>query len=294
MSTQAETAQSCPQPSFMETHKFTVLRNTVYLIVILALIIIPELKIAKIDLAHDEAWILGDRVSVEDGLMPVIFALGFFAILVIVMNLFNGRVFCGWICPGGWVAEIQDIIRKRMYNPRSKTLSKIGYYVVSLIVAILFLALFFNWVTDLRVFFYSTNPMFSWMWVAFLSALVVVYFEVFIGKRWCRTFCPTGIYQKITPYHHKYKTTMAPQFDLADCGSCRECIKNCPMALDPRRMAYINDFYKGIQACIVCGECVDTCKQVMLPQCKEPLMTWVTQLPERDPDFIAGKVKKSS
>ena len=86
---------------------------------------------------------------------------------------------------------------------------------------------------------------------------------------------------------------MAPQFNLSDCGTCKECIKNCPMALDPRRMAYINDFYKGIQACIVCGECIDTCRQVMLPQCKEPLMTWVTELPERDADFISGKVKKS-
>ncbi|MBK3331644.1 4Fe-4S binding protein [Persephonella atlantica] len=292
MSTQVETAQACPQPSYWETHKFTVMRNLVYILVILALIVIPVFKIAKIDLAHDEAWIFWKKVPVEDGLMPVILALGFFAILVIVMNLFNGRVFCGWICPGGWVAELQDKLRRKMYHSRSSTVGKISYYLVSLVVAVLFLALFFNWVTDLRVFFYTTNPMFGWMWFAFLSALVVVYFEVFIGKRWCRTFCPTGIYQKITPYHHKFKTTMAPQFNLSDCGSCRECIKNCPMALDPRRMAYINDFYKGIQACIVCGECVDTCKQVRLSECKEPLMTWVTELPERDPDFVSGKVSK--
>ena len=292
MSTKTEATQVCSQPSYWETHKFTILRNVVYILVILALIFIPVFKIAKIDLAHDEAWILWEKVSVEEGLMPVVLALGFFAILVIVMNLFNGRVFCGWICPGGWVAEIQDKIRRKMYHSRSTTLSKIGYYIVSLAVSILFLALFFNWVTDLRVFFYTTNPMFGWMWVALLSALVVVYFEVFIGKRWCRTFCPTGIYQKITPYHHKFKTTMAPQFTLSDCGSCRECIKKCPMALDPRRMAYINDFYKGIQACIVCGECIDTCKQVRLPECKEPLMVWVTELPKRDPDFIAGKVSK--
>jgi len=284
-----QTATSCKQPSYWETHKFTILRNIVYLVVIIVLIIIPTFKIAKIDLAHNEAWIFGERVSVEDGLAPVIFAAGFFAILVIVMNLINGRVFCGWICPGGFIAELQENLRRKFLHVRSTKGQHILYAVITLITSILFLLLFFNWVTDLRVFFYYTNPTFAGMWFTFLAALAVVYFELYIGKRWCRTFCPTGIYQKITPYHHKFKPTMKPQFDLKDCGSCRECIKNCPMALDPRRMAYINDFYKGIQACIVCGNCVDTCRQVRLPECKEELMTWVEELPPRDPSFISGK-----
>ncbi len=284
-----QNAASCPQPNFWETHKFTTLRNAFYIVVILALIIIPELKIAKIDLAHNEAWIFGERVPVQDGLAPVIFAGGFFAILVIIMNLVNGRVFCGWICPGGFVAEFQERLRKKFLSPKSTSKDHIIYYIITVFTSILFTALFFNWVTDLRVFFYYTNPTFAGMWFTFLGTLGVIYFELFIGKRWCRTFCPTGIYQKITPYHHKFKPTMKPKFTLEDCGSCRECIKHCPMALDPRRMAYINDFYKGIQACIVCGNCVDTCRQVRLPECKEELMIWVQELPPRDPSFILGK-----
>ncbi len=284
-----QSATACQQPSYWETHKFTILRNVVYIIVILALIIIPTFKIAKIDIAHNESWIFGERKSLEDGLAPVIFAAGFFAILVIIMNLINGRVFCGWICPGGFVAELQERLKRKFMGPKSSTGSKLLYWGITLITSILFTLLFFNWVTDLRVFFYHTNPAFAGMWLTFLATLGIVYFELFIGKRWCRTFCPTGIYQKITPYHHKFKPTMKPEYDLSACGSCRECIKNCPMALDPRRMAYINDFYKGLQACIVCGTCIDTCKQVRLPECKEELMTWVQELPPRDPSFISGK-----
>ncbi|WP_456402502.1 4Fe-4S binding protein [Persephonella sp.] len=286
---QVEASQSCPQPSYYETHKFTIWRNIAYIVVIIALIIIPVFKIAKIDLAHNEAWILGSKVSVEEGLAPVILALGFFSILVIVMNLVNGRVFCGWVCPGGFVAEMQEKLRRKFYHSRSGSVDKFIYYGITVITSILFTLLFFNWVTDLRVFFYSTNPTFVGMWFTFLVTFGIVYFELFIGKRWCRTFCPTGIYQKITPYHHKIKPTMNPKFQLTDCGTCKECIKNCPMALDPRRMAYINDFYKGLQACIICGNCIDTCRQVMLPKCKEPLMMWVQELPPRDPSFIAGK-----
>jgi len=285
--------QSCPQPSFWDTHKFEILRNTVYILVILALIILPTFKIAKVDIAHNEAWILGQKVDIIQGLGAVIVALGFFAILVIIMNLINGRVFCGWICPGGFVAEFQDKIRRKLYGPRSKKFNKITYWFVTLIVAVLFALLFFNWATDLRVFFYKTNPFFVPMWLGFIGTTAIFYFEVFIGKKWCRVFCPTGIYQKITPYHHLYKPTMVEWANLDDCGSCRACILHCPMALDPRRMAYINDFYKGIQACIACGTCIDVCKQVRYPECKEPLMVWVKELPPRDPDFIEGKHHRS-
>ncbi len=34
------------------------------------------------------------------------------------------------------------------------------------------------------------------------------------------------------------------------------------MGLNPRKMAAIDDFDRGIQACILCGECVDACNTV--------------------------------
>jgi len=251
--------------SFWDMHKFTILRNLVYGIITLLLVIIPTFKIVKIDIAHDESWIFGKSVPLQDGLGPLIIAGGFFAILIIILNLVNGRVFCGWLCPGGWVAEIQEKLKRKLFGPRASKRQHIEYFVITAVITLLFALLFFNWVTDLRVFFYKTNPSFIPMWIAFIGAFGVLYFELFIGKRWCRVFCPTGIYQKITPYHHLYKPTMASWSNLEDCGHCRECIKNCPMALDPRRMAYINDFYKGLQACIACGLCIDTCKQIRVP-----------------------------
>jgi hypothetical protein len=41
---------SCPQPSYFEKNKFTILRNITYLTVIFLLIIIPTFKIVKIDM----------------------------------------------------------------------------------------------------------------------------------------------------------------------------------------------------------------------------------------------------
>lgn len=280
------TAQSCPQPSYFEKNKFTILRNIVYLSVIFLLVVIPIFKIAKIDIARNEAFIFGQPVSLAEGLAPVIFAGGIFAILVIVLNLVLGRVFCGWICPGGWFAELQEKFRKLWWNPKSKSGQKLMYILFTLFTSVLFSLLFLNWVTDLRVFIYSTNPSFVPMWLVFLGMTGMFYFELFIGKRWCRVFCPTGIYQKITPYHHLYKPTLVNP-DV--CTDCRECVKNCPMALDPRRMAYIQDFYKGIAACIECYNCIDSCTKAQSEKCLPTAMGIVKDLPPRDQDFISGK-----
>lgn len=75
---------------------------------------IPELKIIKVDITHNELWLFGERRTLIDGLIPVIAALGFFAILVIVINMIQGRLFCGWICPGRWFAEIQEKIKRKI------------------------------------------------------------------------------------------------------------------------------------------------------------------------------------
>ena len=112
MSTTVAQGQSCPQPSFFEKNKFTVLRNIAYLTVIFLLIVLPTFNIVKIDIARNQSFIFGKPVSLAEGLAPVIFAAGIFAILVIVLNLILGRVFCGWICPGGWFAELQEKFRR--------------------------------------------------------------------------------------------------------------------------------------------------------------------------------------
>ena len=268
----------CEQPSWWKTHKFTIGRNIVYILVVIALILIPELKIIKVDIAHNESWIFGERKTVVDGLIFVIAALGFFAILVIALNMIQGRVFCGWICPGGWVAEVQEKIKRKIIRNY-----KFVYFLITFVMTIAFSLLFFNWITDLRVFFYYTNPAFIPMWVAFLASFPIFYWELYIGKRWCRTFCPTGIYQKLTPHYYYVKPALIPPFTTKDCGTCRECLKVCPMALDPRKIVFLEDTINrpGLSSCIVCGECVDACTDVWAKKCKPPILGFLHEVPIR-------------
>ncbi len=233
--------------------KFKIWRNISYIFFILLLIVIPTFHIVKMDIAHNESWLFGHSIHLSGAFKPIVAVIGLIAIFIIIANLVSGRVFCGWICPGGFVAQIQEHFKKMTKN------KAVFYYFISLTTAILFSLLFFNWITDLRVFVHPTNPAFLPLWGAFVVITGFFFFEVFIADKWCRVYCPTGIYHKITPFNHILKPTLVKK---EECTDCKACIKSCPMGLDPRKMAFVNDFDRGIQACILCGECVDACLSV--------------------------------
>ncbi len=242
--------------SFFKKHKFKILRNLSYLFFLIILIIVPSFKIVKLDIAHGVSYLFGKPHPATDAFMWIVIAVGGISILIIFTNLILGRVFCGWICPGGLIAEIQEYFKKLTYNTKSSKLNKLIYILISFNVSMALNLMIFNWFTDLKVFVYETNPAFVPIWIAFLISSGIFFFEVFLADKWCRVYCPTGIYHKITPFFHFYKTVLT---NKDQCLDCKACVKSCPMGLDPRKMAFINDFDRGIQACIECGECVDAC-----------------------------------
>ncbi len=249
--------------------KFLIFRNISYLLFILLLIVIPSLKILKMDIAHNESWLFGQEIELSAGFKPLVITIGIIAIFIILANLVLGRVFCGWICPGGFLAQIQEYLKKITKN------KKFLFYLITFVNSILFSLLFFNWITDLRVFFYPTNPSFWPLLGAFAIVTVFFYFEAFIADKWCRIYCPTGIYHKITPFNHIVKPFL---IEKNACTNCKECIKSCPMGLDPRKMALVNDFDRGIQACIVCGECIDACAVVNAKDGKNGIIKFVKDI----------------
>ncbi len=253
------------------TKKFKIFRNLSYIFFILLLIIIPSLKIVKMDIAHNQSWLFGHEIHLSGAFKPIVVVIGIIAVFIILANLVLGRVFCGWICPGGFLAQIQEFFKKITKN------NKPAYYFITLISSVLFSLLFFNWITDLRVFLYPTNPAFFPLLGAFIVVTGFFYFEAFIADKWCRVYCPTGIYHKITPFNHIVKPFLV---NKEACGDCKECIKACPMGLDPRKMATINDFDRGIQACIICGECVDACATVNVSKGKEGVIKFVKNIKE--------------
>jgi len=249
--------------------KFKISRNISYIFFIALLIFIPTFKIVKMDIAHNQSWLFGQEINLSGAFKPIVVIVGIISVFIILANLILGRVFCGWICPGGFLAQLQEYFKKLTKE------KKFLYYILTFISSILFSLVFFNWITDIRVFFYPTNPAFLPLLLAFIVITAFFYFEAFLGEKWCRVYCPTGIYHKITPFNHIVKPFLIKK---ESCEDCKACIKACPMGLDPRKMASINNFDRGIQACIVCGECVDACASVNIPKGKEGIIKFVKDI----------------
>lgn len=161
----------------------------------------------------------------------------------VLVSLFAGRFFCGWVCPMGtlfrpigWVYKKLGI--KRLGVP--KFMEK-GW------VRVLFLLLFVALMVVTRVLKLKVNVL------LYMIVFSVVLTLVFTEELWHRRLCPFGTILSVT-------SRLAPggmNIKRDDCIACGKCQRVCPSgsivtAEDKKR---INRPWE----CLLCYNCVDTC-----------------------------------
>ncbi len=174
-------------------------------------------------------------------------------ILMGLSALLFGRVFCGWICPGGMVLEIVSM-GAFFKNKLSKVASRIlglGKYIV------LALSLYFfyglnnpRWAIPIRtgefvnavaLTFEHADPI--WIYKT-LAVLIALGLSILIPMFWCRFLCPTGGALELLSRFSLFGFTMNKK-----CTSCDQCLKACALETRPSE-----------NNCVQCGDCLDTCK----------------------------------
>jgi ferredoxin-type protein NapH len=174
-------------------------------------------------------------------------------LLPVIATVLLGRFFCSWICPAGLLFDLADKIRslfERLGIPvRHVTLWRGNKYILlvtgvllAFLVGIPLLGFFYppalvgREINAVVTSFFSQlgdNPVRSGAIVlsgASLFLLIIVAAEIFVARRlWCRYLCPGGAL---------YTLLGAPRFariknDRPRCTHCTECIKVCPMGLNP-------------------------------------------------------------
>lgn len=193
-------------------------------------------------------------------------------IVPVIATLVLGRVFCSWICPVGFLLEMTDKLRGllrfleiRPRNIRFSRGTKYGVLGLGLVVV------FFT-ATPVLTYIYppaivsreAHNFVFGlfdraeegrfgfWAggltWTAMIVAGIAL-IEVFLSKRWwCRYVCPGGAIYSGLGAARPIRVKLIAQ----NCTRCAECIKACPMALNPMT----NEM--GME-CDNCGECISHC-----------------------------------
>jgi polyferredoxin len=194
------------------------------------------------------------------------FALG----TILLVGVLVGRLFCGWVCPFGFVQDVLHKIRTPKFELPERT-GKIKYAV--LIVMVFLLPFFFGGETMLsfcRICPASALQVTIPNWVSGgfhaipfstgvkLSVLAVVLATVIFSSRaFCKTLCPIGAMMAGLNYVSFWKIPFPGQ----SCSSCRECDEACPTHVRPS-----SRISKGIPVhhtldCIVCHDCQKSCSK---------------------------------
>ena len=225
--------------------------------------------------------------------VPAVLALNVgIVLLLVVLTLLCGRIYCSVICPLG---VFQDIVsrfagkRKKnrfRYSPARKWLryGMLALFAVALIAGVRFHAVasllepyssygriasnlfapVYQWGNNLLAHlaeradsyaFYETD-----VWLKSLSTFIIaaVTFIVLIvlawrgGRTYCNTICPVGT---VLGFLSRY-SLIKPVIDTSKCNGCGLCARNCKASCIDSK-AHEIDYSR----CVACMDCLDKCKR---------------------------------
>ncbi len=176
-------------------------------------------------------------------------------LIPLIVTLFFGRIFCGYVCPFGALQELL-VIRDRLFKINDKLEKKLRYLRIVFLILIIAVTIykqefFFNNISPFKAIFNINGNI-----IQIILAGIILILSLFIYRPFCRFACPYSlvlefagkfsIYKLKKDYSHK---------NNSNCNTCRRCSKKCLMnAID-------NDCKINNGVCIRCGKCLECVKK---------------------------------
>ncbi len=180
------------------------------------------------------------------------------ALIPMVLSIFLGKVFCSWVCPMGFLFEMNDRFRRVLIKKGIPLLKFelphwLKYYVlgIGLLCGLIggahyFFIIYPPKLVSGEIYFWVTRSTFS-----FGMLFIFCYLSVellFAPRLWCRSFCPGGaIYTLLSKIR-----ILRIKNDLKNCTQCGICDKVCPYQISPSRGHLSAD-------CDHCNICISKC-----------------------------------
>ena len=149
------------------------------------------------------------------------FAVIFFFILPLIFTLFFGRTFCAAVCPLGAIQDIVLIHPIQLPSWLTHALGLLGY--IYLGSAVLFAATGSAFIICQYDPFVSFFRMSGSLEILILGCSFLL-IGLFVGRPYCRFFCPYGIILRLLSKFSRWRVTITPD----DCIQCRLCEDTCP------------------------------------------------------------------
>jgi len=164
-------------------------------------------------------------------------------ILLLLLSLVFGRIFCGHICPAGAVQELASLVPLPKIGQNWKQVS----LVIRAVVFVIVLAAAFGWSIGIIDYFglkeFFSLDVTSVLFYVFLGVLLL---SMVVYRPFCRFICPYGLLLSLTAAVSAFKFRRTDR--CIECGCCeRAC---------PTNEARLGDLKSE---CYMCGRCVEAC-----------------------------------
>jgi ferredoxin-type protein NapH len=185
-------------------------------------------------------------------------------IAIFILSLFFGRAFCAWFCPGCGIQEILNFFIKRK-SINSKTLY-IKYFIFAIWIAIILFGYISNGIHKVDLSYGMTDITIKRKIILTIGSIVMIApLTVLFGKfASCKYICWIVPFMIIGTKIRNYFNLNGLRLKCIPekCNECKSCDKNCPMNLKVMSSVITGKFSDN--ECILCGECIDHCKQKAL------------------------------
>lgn len=233
-------------------------------------------------------------------LLPAVLAVNVGVVVVLLLlTLLFGRVYCSVICPLGVFQDVVSWTAARRRKNRfaySRALSWLRYVMLALLVVALvahikvvaellapysaygriasnLFAPLYLWGNNLlaylaeRIDSYAFYRVDVWvkggatLAVAAATFVVLAFLAWRNGRTYCNTICPVGTVLGFVSRHAIFK----PRIDTSKCNGCGLCARNCKAScIDPK--AHEIDYSR----CVACMDCLGKCRQGAITFSRKP------------------------
>lgn len=211
---------------------------------------------------------LSPYVSIDGAMAGVLSGSALLFLLLFVSGLFFGRAWCGWLCPGGGMAEVCQTVNAKPVNVRRLRVVRYSIFAVwfGTLVTAFVLAGGVKGVDPLHLTerIVSVDEPVKYIVYYFVLALLFT-LDLALGRRgachavcWMSPFLSAGM----ALGRLLHLPQMRIHADRSQCVGCKRCNSVCPMSVD---------VYGAVQTgsvksydCILCGACVDECPKHVL------------------------------
>lgn len=193
-------------------------------------------------------------------------------LLLFLLSIPFGRIFCAYICPAGGLQECTFAINDS--RPAQGWKNNIKYVIWSIWMIVVAICYFQKGEIMGIDFFYETQNGISvtniQSYIIYYGIVLLVFIpSIIFGKRvFCHYFCWMAPFMvigtKLRNFFHLPGLRIKIQNGDA-CIACGKCNQECPMGIDVKETITESEITNS--ECIQCGACIDKCPKKVLGYC---------------------------